>query len=211
MKRRRLSAAEMADFSAILPRPDYIAQHTKKPTKCMTNISPHGFMVTIPQSPSNQGCAILLDALATTTAANEEIFAFPNTSGRDQPFLLLYLPCWMGKGLVSSVHCRPGVLIVSCMRTGNNRRDAIGLYQQHFDGYTHCFITNQQKVLNAQKNGGWERQNATSKRRLERTGIAWGDRWVAIHQFSLHVFHSCTHAILLLPESPYGQRIVATG
>ena len=81
------------------------------------------------------------NGVATTTATNEGSFAFPNAAGRGQPFLLLYLPFCMGEEPVSSVYYRPGALIVSCLRTGNDRQDAIGLYsyQWHVDGCKHCF------------------------------------------------------------------------
>ena len=83
----------------------------------------------------------------------------------------------MGEEPVSSVYCRPGALIVSCLRTGNDRRDAIGPYQWHFNGCKHCFIKNQQKALNAQEDRGGEgRGNATIKRRLEGTWTGGGDR-----------------------------------
>ena len=123
-------------------------------------MSPYGFMVTIPPSGSKLRITVAwgrrYNDVATTTATNEGIFAFPNAAGRGQPFLLLYLPFCMGEEPVSSVYYRPGALIVSCLRTGNNRRDAIGLYKWHLDDCKYCsFIKNQLKALNAQENGGW--------------------------------------------------------
>ena len=110
------------------------APHIKKVTKCMTN----------PQSPStmplNDHLGQRHDNVATTTAANEGIFTFPNTPGRGGPFLLLYLPYWTGNEPVSSIYCCPGTLILSFLYAGNDHRDAIGSYQWHFDACKYCFF-----------------------------------------------------------------------
>ena len=141
-------------------------------------MSPYGFMVTLSPSGSKSRITVAwgrrYNGVATTTAT---IFAFPNAAGRGQPFLQLYLPFCMGKEPVSSIYCRPGALIVSCLRTGNDRRDVICLYQWHFNVCKYCFIKNQQKALNAQEDRGGEgRGNATIKRRLEGTWTGGGDR-----------------------------------
>ena len=132
MTRRRLRAAKMADFSIDSPRPDCVAPHSKKSTKCGQNISPYGFLVIIPPSRSKSRITVTSGGhhkdSDTTMATNKGIFAFPNTTGRGQPFLRLYLPFCIGEGPVSSVFCRPGALIVSCLCTVNDPRDAVGSY-----------------------------------------------------------------------------------
>ena len=139
---------------------------------------PHmGLWSPSPHQVQNQGLPLLGDDVIDVATTTATIFAFPNAAGRGQPFLQLYLPFCMGEEPVSSVYCRPGALIVSCLRTGNDRRDAIGPYQWHFNGCKHCFIKNQQKALNAQEDRGGEgRGNATIKRRLEGTWTGGGDR-----------------------------------
>ena len=71
-----------------------------------TYISPYEFMIIVPRSPSksppNGHLGRRHDNGNTTTTANEGIFAFPNAPGRGQPFLLLYLPFFMGEGPVST-------------------------------------------------------------------------------------------------------------
>ena len=120
-------------------------------------MSPYGFMVIIPQSPSklppNGHLGRRHDDGDTTTAVNEGISVFPNDLGRGKPFLLLYLPFCVSEGPVSSVSCRHGAFIFSCSCAGNDRRDAIGSYQWHFDGCKYCFTKNQQKALNVQEDG----------------------------------------------------------
>ena len=144
----------------------------------------------------NQGYPLLFDDVATTPAANEEVFAFLNALGRGQSFLLVYLPCWMGNEPVSSVYFRPRALILSCSCTGNDRWDVIGLYQCNFDGCKYCFAKNQQYALNVQDDGSWEGQNATIERRLDQeVGIPeWETRDTGEEQngeiccmFALHV------------------------
>ena len=79
-------------------------------------------MVTIPPSPSKSSITVGWGRRHndgdTTTTANEGISAFPNALGRGQPFLLVYLPFWLGEGPVSSVSCRHGAFIVSCSCAG---------------------------------------------------------------------------------------------
>ena len=45
----------------------------------------------------------------------------------------------MRKGPESSVSCPSGALICLYSCTGNDRRDATGSYQWHFDGCIYCF------------------------------------------------------------------------
>ena len=137
MKTRRLSAAEKADFSIISSRPDYLHTSKSRPNS-RQNMSPYEFMVNIPPSPSKSKIAVgwgrRHDDGDITATGNDGIFSFPNALGRGQPFPRLYLPFCVGVRPVSSASCQPGALIVLCWCTDNNRRDAIGSCQWHFDG-----------------------------------------------------------------------------
>ena len=142
MERRRRGVAIMADFSAILPCPDYL--HTSKDgPNARQNTSPHGFIFIIPQSPSK-------------SPLNGHLGQRYHNNGRKRGDLCLSKRPWpwptlstfvssllngRGASKYNSVSCRHGAFIVSCSCAGNNRRDTIGSYQWqwHFDGCKYCF------------------------------------------------------------------------
>ena len=72
---------------------------------------------------------------------------------------------------VSSVYCRQEDLNVSYLCTSNNGRDAIGLYQWHFDSCKYCFTKHQQKAINVQDDRGWQ--------------------FICIHRHELWIFVPC--------------------
>ena len=59
----------------------------------------------------------------------------------------------MDGGPVSNISCQPGTVVVSCLCTSNDRQDAIGLYQCHFNGCKYCCLKNQQKTLTHKRMG----------------------------------------------------------
>ena len=125
----------------------WLAPHIKKSTKYVTKHIPiwvHGHHPPITFKNASQphlGRGHNNDG-DTTTAGNEGIFAFPNASGRGQPFPFLYLPFCVGDGPLSNTSCRPGALIVSCLCTENGRQDAIGLCQCYCGGCIYFFWKN---------------------------------------------------------------------
>ena len=114
-----------------------------------TYVSPYGFLVTIPLYISRS------KSRTTVTGQRRKMTATwqrPETRGSLHSRTLLVavnpfhvcttLPFCVGVGPVSSASCRPGALMISCLCTGNNRRDAIGSCQWHFDGWKYYFWKN---------------------------------------------------------------------
>ena len=145
MKRRRLGAEEIADFSVISPRPDA----SKSRPNTWQNTFPHGFMSPSPYYRlQNHGSPFLGDDIATTTAANKGISPPSNTPlGRGQPFLLLYLLCGIGKKPVSILPTRGADCVMFAHGQRSSRRNWFVRTNGILMVVNIAFLKNQQETL----------------------------------------------------------------